>query len=131
MSPHTVERLVTYVAHYIVARSVWQEIRQGVEGASVGVYTIVAACLVLVAIGWRRRRRRDRYRAALKSRHWRRLRVSAYRRSCGRCEGCRKRAFLSVLQLHHLTYEHVGKERLKEVRLLCDACHRRQHGIAA
>lgn len=29
--------------------------------------------------------------------------------------------------LHHLTYERLGRERLADLELVCDACHRRRH----
>ena len=33
------------------------------------------------------------------------------------------------LQVHHLTYARVGKERDDDLLVLCDECHARQHGL--
>ena len=43
-----------------------------------------------------------------------------------RCEGC---GSLGILDAHHLTYAHRGREvfHLDELRLLCRMCHDRQH----
>jgi hypothetical protein len=124
-------RFTTYLVHYLFARAIWSEIRRGFEAGSLTVYAIAAACVVLLSFGWRHRRYRDRYRAVLRSRRWRNLRRRAYKRSRGRCEHCRKRHFLGALQLHHKTYVRLGKERMRDVELLCDQCHRDRHGVAA
>jgi 5-methylcytosine-specific restriction endonuclease McrA len=33
------------------------------------------------------------------------------------------------LQVHHRRYDHLGEERITDVILLCDECHRKFHGI--
>jgi hypothetical protein len=124
-------RFFSYLVHYLFARAVWQELRGGVEGASLTVYVLAAGGAVLVALGWSRHRHRDRYRRTLRSRRWKRLRERAYRRARGRCERCHKRAFLGALQLHHKTYDRLGRERMADVELLCGDCHRSEHRIAA
>jgi hypothetical protein len=126
-----VAMFTTYLVHYIVAREVWREIRRGTEAASLTVYVVVAACGVLIAFGWRRHRYRYRYRAVLRSRRWKRLRRRVYRRSGGRCERCCRRHFLGGLQLHHRTYARLGRERMTDVELLCDECHKSEHRCAA
>jgi hypothetical protein len=42
----------------------------------------------------------------------------------GICEGCRVR---QMVQIHHLTYEHVGDEFLWELVGVCIPCHKRIH----
>jgi hypothetical protein len=60
----------------------------------------------------------------LRSPHWRRVRQQ-YRESdrpqeciCGETDG---------LELHHLTYERLGRERLTDLRFLCGPCHDAVH----
>jgi 5-methylcytosine-specific restriction endonuclease McrA len=45
-------------------------------------------------------------------------------RANGHCEGCGQR---KAVQVHHLTYEHVGQEFLWELRAVCSECHDRLH----
>ena len=33
------------------------------------------------------------------------------------------------LQVHHLTYERLGNERDEDLKVLCWACHEREHGL--
>jgi hypothetical protein len=63
------------------------------------------------------------YKRALQSRHWRRLRAIALRHSDGRCERCGKSEVDTKLELHHNTYERLGRELPSDVRLLCPTCH--------
>jgi 5-methylcytosine-specific restriction endonuclease McrA len=43
----------------------------------------------------------------------------------GKCERCGYRPWRTgVLQVHHLTYEHIFAERLDELILLCPHCHK-------
>jgi hypothetical protein len=42
------------------------------------------------------------------------------------CEGCGIRP---AIQVHHMTYEHLGDEFLWELRGVCRECHERFHGI--
>lgn len=64
----------------------------------------------------------------LHSAHWQRTRQLAlehYGRSCFSCGAT------SQLQVHHRTYERVGSERLRDLAVVCDDCHRRIHRKAA
>lgn len=128
---NSVSRFVTYLVHYLFARATWIEIRRGFEAGSLAFYVLVAVAALLLSLGWRYRPHRERYRAVLRSRRWRRLRHRAYHRSLGRCEGCHRRYFLRALQLHHKTYVRLGRERMSDVELLCGRCHRNRHGVAA
>jgi hypothetical protein len=62
----------------------------------------------------------------LRSAHWKRLREAHRRWSgeptcfCGETDG---------LQLHHLTYERLGEERMADLRWLCKSCHNMVHHL--
>lgn len=55
---------------------------------------------------------------------WREKADAVLGRAGGLCEGCRKNR---ALQVHHLTYEHVGAEFLFELVAICRPCHSRLH----
>ena len=59
------------------------------------------------------RTKRGRYKASLQSKHWQALRLRALRRDGFRCTRCRSTDHLEV---HHLTYERLGTERLADVQ---------------
>jgi hypothetical protein len=67
--------------------------------------------------------------------HWRQFRESvlkAQRERLGRniCERCSKGAnekAASDLHVHHLTYEHLGEERMEDIEILCASCHDKIH----
>jgi len=67
----------------------------------------------------------DWYNAYLRSPAWRERAAQVRRRAGGICEGCGTQA---ATQVHHLTYKHVGKEFLWELRAICEECHDRIHG---
>ena len=60
----------------------------------------------------------------LQSPAWRDIRQLVLRRAHGRCEGCGRRPAAHV---HHLSYQHVGKEFLWELVAVCQECHDRVH----
>jgi hypothetical protein len=66
------------------------------------------------------------YNTYLLSPEWQRLREQILHRANGRCEGCGQR---KAVQVHHLTYEHVGQEFLWELRAVCNECHDRLHPV--
>ncbi len=69
---------------------------------------------------------KEQYAAYLTTPWWRAVRVWAIRRAKHRCQhpGCTARHGLEV---HHLSYKHLGDERSYELRVLCAACHQRAH----
>lgn len=71
--------------------------------------------------------RRTRYQRYLHSPHWLRVRKLALKRD-GRCVRC---ASTDRLEVHHKTYERLGREELADVETLCRACHKAEHGRAA
>ena len=70
----------------------------------------------------------------LESEHWKQfsLRIKEQRRKCQDCGipafDAWKRDSVG-LNVHHLTYENVGKEKDADVELLCRQCHMKRHGI--
>lgn len=64
------------------------------------------------------------YREYLKTRHWRRLRVVAIKKAKHKCAVCGDTENLNV---HHLTYERKGCEKLEDLQVLCRECHENVH----
>jgi 5-methylcytosine-specific restriction endonuclease McrA len=81
----------------------------------------------------RKRGERGWYQSYLRSHHWRRKRkaILAKRRwTCQRCgyvdpnqDGQRG----TRLDVHHKTYDRLGKEKDSDLEVLCHKCHRRRH----
>lgn len=65
------------------------------------------------------------YDTYLHTNHWRLLRERLYLKYGKTCQRCHK--FTKVYQLHHLTYERIGHERDKDLRLVCIKCHEQLH----
>lgn len=65
------------------------------------------------------------YQAVMQSAGWRRRRQDAIRRAGRRCQECGAGGPLDV---HHLTYAHLGDERPGELVAVCEGCHGRLHG---
>jgi 5-methylcytosine-specific restriction endonuclease McrA len=55
---------------------------------------------------------------------WQLRRQSALERAKHRCQDCGRTGGLDV---HHLTYRRVGRERLRDLRAVCRECHRKRH----
>ena len=66
------------------------------------------------------------YQRYIKSPAWRRLRCEVVRRCGGVCERCHE---WPVVNIHHLTYDHWGDERLYELVALCFDCHDEAHEV--
>jgi len=67
---------------------------------------------------------KERYHDYLSSEVWRRKRARVIERDGFQCTQCRN---TESLQVHHLTYRYIGRERLCDLVTLCDACHKRVH----
>lgn len=63
----------------------------------------------------------DRY---LASPEWHRKRQLVLKRDGYRCRGCDQQ---TATQVHHLTYERVGREMLFDLVSICDRCHKLCH----
>lgn len=60
----------------------------------------------------------------LHSKHWRKTRNRALARSNFSCQQCGSH---QRLQVHHLTYAHIGHELDSDLKVLCNNCHRKVH----
>lgn len=65
------------------------------------------------------------YRDYLTTQHWEDTRKRKLSLVGGRCEKCPRSA---PLEVHHLTYERLGEERMEDLQTLCRICHCREHG---
>ena len=64
----------------------------------------------------------------LESDEWKEKRSKVRRRARGWCERCKVRRREDV---HHLTYQNVGNEKLTELVGVCRKCHEFLHGLRA
>lgn len=72
----------------------------------------------------------DGYRAYISSPEWETVRQQRLEIDGRRCTGCGDDGTHSPLEVHHLTYERFGHERLTDLLTLCRLCHAREHGRA-
>lgn len=70
---------------------------------------------------------REAYNAYLNSDNWKTKREQILIRDCHQCKVCRNKS--SILEVHHLTYDHVMQEHPYELITLCNECHNRLHEI--
>ncbi len=60
----------------------------------------------------------------MRSPTWRKRRQDAIKRQGHRCERCKMFRFRKGdLQVHHLTYDRLGKERNEDLQVVCRHCH--------
>lgn len=64
------------------------------------------------------------YQAVMQSAGWRHRRSQAIRRAGRRCQEC---GTAGPLDVHHLSYAHLGDERPWELVAVCESCHDRLH----
>lgn len=64
------------------------------------------------------------YRNYLNSTHWREIKAKIYATGHRRCAICGVDYGLNV---HHMTYESLNKERFIDLLVLCSTCHRKHH----
>jgi hypothetical protein len=108
--------------------------------ALAGVFLQAGARWIVVLYVWRRAWRwwrarfsaiggaggqSERYESVMQSAAWRRRRAQAIRRAGRRCQECGAGGPLDV---HHLSYAHLGAERPYELVAVCEPCHTRLHG---
>lgn len=74
------------------------------------------------------------YREYLESHTWqatrlRRLRLCEWNGyGWCRCEKCRTWTHQSQIDVHHVSYERLGRERMSDLDVLCRSCHAAAHG---
>ena len=61
-----------------------------------------------------------KYQRYLKSESWHRKRQRKFNQVGRYCEVCKS---VHRIEVHHLTYERLGKERLSDLQVLCEDCH--------
>lgn len=69
----------------------------------------------------------DWYNGYLNSPQWTARRMAVLERDGNKCRGCRAPAS----QVHHLSYQFVGREPLEDLVAVCDRCHENVHRRAA
>ena len=62
------------------------------------------------------------YAAYLKTAQWKNIRAVMLKLSDGKCARCGHG--LPDLEVHHKTYERLGKERMTDLEVLCRTCHK-------
>lgn len=76
---------------------------------------------------WQRLKRRqlwfEWYAGYMASAEWYARRLAVLKRDGNKCQGCGADAE----QVHHLTYERVGREQLEDLVSVCERCHRFLH----
>jgi hypothetical protein len=68
------------------------------------------------------------YSEYLRTPHWQAIRTRVLQRADGICKRCHVMG--RRLDVHHLTYDRLGREREWDLRVLCDACHAAEHRIS-
>lgn len=69
--------------------------------------------------------RKFNYQAYLRSEKWNQKRKAVLKRDNYKCQLNYRHT--GRLELHHKTYERIGKERLSDLITLCSDCHRKHH----
>ena len=67
------------------------------------------------------------YAAYLNSSSWKAKRKIALKRAGYRCQLCSQAQ--TRLEVHHNSYERLGKEELEDLCVLCNSCHKKHHNI--
>jgi 5-methylcytosine-specific restriction endonuclease McrA len=64
------------------------------------------------------------YAEYIRSPEWAKVKTRKFKQVGHRCEKCAKH---TGLQVHHKTYDRLGRERLSDLQVLCSGCHEREH----
>lgn len=62
----------------------------------------------------------------LASREWALIKRQVRERSGGMCERCH---FREAVEIHHQTYERIGRERLDDLQHVCRPCHKYESAV--
>lgn len=65
----------------------------------------------------------------LYTRHWKQKKKDLYCWKNGICQRCHNHVYFGFSRVHHLNYDRMGDERLKDLMLLCEKCHGEIHGL--
>ncbi len=66
------------------------------------------------------------YKKYLKSAKWAMIRIDLFMLRGKKCEKCSSK---HKIQVHHKTYKNIFKEEPEDLIILCDYCHKSEHGI--
>ena len=67
------------------------------------------------------------YQLYLQSARWKAFKLNVLSKRGARCEDCGDATHR--VQIHHLTYIRLGAELDTDVKVLCDPCHQKRHGL--
>lgn len=59
--------------------------------------------------------------------YWQKVRMARYEADGHKCVLCKRELDEHSFQTHHMSYERLGHERLRDVITLCNECHERFH----
>jgi len=66
---------------------------------------------------------RQKYEAHLKSAQWKNTRSDLFKLRGRKCEVCGRAS--TLLEVHHLNYERLGKEAPSDLQIVCRQCHKK------
>lgn len=72
---------------------------------------------------------KEYYAKYLESNKWKRFRKSILISRGSMCEKCNAMGESVILHVHHLTYKNIFNERPEDVQILCEECHKKEHGV--
>lgn len=71
---------------------------------------------------------KQQYQEYLRSEHWQNTKNEKLSNARWRCEKCKEGLIAGAkLEVHHLTYDRVGHERMSDLQVLCSSCHEKVH----
>jgi 5-methylcytosine-specific restriction endonuclease McrA len=70
------------------------------------------------------KKKRPNYDEYMRSEAWSRKRTQAIEHAKGRCQTCGE---TQGLEVHHLTYTRLGREKMEDLQVLCGGCHSLEH----
>jgi len=69
---------------------------------------------------------RQKYNTYMQSARWRNTRQDRIKMAGNCCESCGVSGTYNTLQCHHLTYERLGHEDPRDLKILCIECHEKE-----
>lgn len=69
-------------------------------------------------------KRRDLYKLYLKTKHWKDMTAEKRLAEDWKCNECGSKGWIS----HHVNYDSLQHEKMCDLKLLCDKCHKKVHG---
>jgi 5-methylcytosine-specific restriction endonuclease McrA len=73
------------------------------------------------------RKRKAFYKSYLKSDTWKDKRLEAIQHYGSLCFGCKADLPYKLIEVHHITYDRIGKEKISDLRIYCKSCHEAEH----